>query len=100
MTWICSHQRIDKKQPNRRKNNAKTVGHMCSAKSKRQIIIVYELLFFVAFFLFGTSSAKTVREHDQWSQTQETTPTQETQRKKKNRKPRKAPKRNRLALTL
>jgi len=40
-------------------------------------------LVFCGIFLFGTSSAKTVREHDQWSQTQETTPTQETQRKKK-----------------
>lgn len=66
--------------------------------------LVFVFCFFVACvcFLviwFGTSSAKTVREHDQWGQTQETTPTQETQRKTENQKPRKAAKRNQLALT-
>lgn len=98
---------------NRRKNNKKNPWpHVCSAKSKRQIIIVYDfdfefefsfcffyflaLQFFVVLFFcvlcFGTSSAKTVREHDQWSQTQETTPTQETQRKNHRKKKPKAKK--------
>lgn len=40
------------KQSNRMKNNAKTSGHMCSAKSKRQIIIVYELSFLFFVFLW------------------------------------------------